>query len=195
VVDQIVDVAEESVTIRQQSHRKGLLGSAVVGKHVTDFLDLGAVLAASKENWLHSCGNARQKQSVLVAGKSGFARGLMRGVLEMSGYVVAEAEDCENTIRTANVGDTDLVVALQSGMDNSEYLKLLGSLRPSLQATIPILAIVDSTDERFISRLRTAGIHECREATDREGILEALGQMLRADTQSSVDLECAVEVA
>ena len=40
VVDQILDVAEEAVTVRQKSSRKGLLGSAVVGKRVTDFLDL-----------------------------------------------------------------------------------------------------------------------------------------------------------
>ena len=32
VVDQILDVAEEAVTVRQKSSRKGLLGSAVVGK-------------------------------------------------------------------------------------------------------------------------------------------------------------------
>lgn len=51
VVDQILDVAEEAVTVRQKSGRKGLLGSAVVGKRVTDFLDLNYVLHASTENW------------------------------------------------------------------------------------------------------------------------------------------------
>jgi hypothetical protein len=32
VVDQILDVAEDAVTVRQKTGRKGLLGSAVVGK-------------------------------------------------------------------------------------------------------------------------------------------------------------------
>jgi two-component system chemotaxis sensor kinase CheA len=49
VVDQILDIAEEAVAIRQQSSHKGLLGSAVVGKLVTDFLDLSAVLNACRE--------------------------------------------------------------------------------------------------------------------------------------------------
>ena len=50
VVDQILDVAEEAVTVRQKSSRKGLLGSAVVGKRVTDFLDLNQVIHAASES-------------------------------------------------------------------------------------------------------------------------------------------------
>lgn len=44
VVDQILDVAEEAVTVRQKTTRKGLLGSGVVGKRVADFLDLNYVI-------------------------------------------------------------------------------------------------------------------------------------------------------
>jgi two-component system chemotaxis sensor kinase CheA len=51
VVDQILDVAEEAVTVRQKSSRKGLLGSAVVGKRVTDFLDLNEVIQRAAGNW------------------------------------------------------------------------------------------------------------------------------------------------
>jgi two-component system chemotaxis sensor kinase CheA len=43
VVDEIVDIVEETVTSPLASNRVGLLGSAVVGGIVTDFLDLDAV--------------------------------------------------------------------------------------------------------------------------------------------------------
>ena len=43
VVDEIVDIVEETVTSPLASDRAGLLGSAVVGGIVTDFLDLDAV--------------------------------------------------------------------------------------------------------------------------------------------------------
>lgn len=43
VVDEIVDIVEESVTSPLGTERDGLLGSAVVGGRVTDFLDLDAV--------------------------------------------------------------------------------------------------------------------------------------------------------
>jgi two-component system chemotaxis sensor kinase CheA len=50
IVDQILDIAEEEVTVRQKSSRHGLLGSAVVGGRVTDFLDLNPVIGAA-EGW------------------------------------------------------------------------------------------------------------------------------------------------
>jgi len=49
VVDEILDVAEEVVAVRQKSSRKGLLGSAVVGEKVTDFIDLSQVIQAAAE--------------------------------------------------------------------------------------------------------------------------------------------------
>jgi two-component system chemotaxis sensor kinase CheA len=49
VVDQILDVTEEAITVRKKSNRKGLLGSAVVGNRVTDFLDLSEVVARPKK--------------------------------------------------------------------------------------------------------------------------------------------------
>jgi two-component system chemotaxis sensor kinase CheA len=49
VIDQILDVAEEAITVRKKSNRKGLLGSAVVGNRVTDFLDLNEVVARPKK--------------------------------------------------------------------------------------------------------------------------------------------------
>ena len=50
IVDQIVDVVEEAVTICRNSRRKGLLGSAVVGKRVADFLDVNYVIQAAAED-------------------------------------------------------------------------------------------------------------------------------------------------
>jgi two-component system chemotaxis sensor kinase CheA len=50
IVDQILDIAEEEITMRQKSSRRGLLGSAVVGGRVTDFLDLNPVICAA-EGW------------------------------------------------------------------------------------------------------------------------------------------------
>jgi two-component system, chemotaxis family, sensor kinase CheA len=46
VVDEVLDIVEESVAVAQSSRRPGLSGSAVVGKRVTDFLDVQAVLGA-----------------------------------------------------------------------------------------------------------------------------------------------------
>ncbi len=47
VVDRILDIAEESFAIQRQSGKKGILGSAVIGKHVTDILDVPRLIEAT----------------------------------------------------------------------------------------------------------------------------------------------------
>jgi chemotaxis protein histidine kinase CheA len=47
VVDRILDIVEESFVMQRQSGRKGMLGSAVIQKRVTDILDVPGLIAAA----------------------------------------------------------------------------------------------------------------------------------------------------
>ena len=49
VVDQILDIVQESIAVREPSQRKGMLGSAVIGGKVTDILDLQAILEEAEQ--------------------------------------------------------------------------------------------------------------------------------------------------
>lgn len=98
VVDQILDIAEEAVTVRQRTNREGLLGSAVVGKRVADFLDLDYVFAASAAAWSQSS-TAAQGKTVLVADPSAFVRAMVHNRLEMAGYRVLDAASLEESAR------------------------------------------------------------------------------------------------
>jgi len=110
VVDQILDIAEQAITVRQRSTRKGFLGSAVVGTRVADFLDVDHVLQASAGRWFQGkCSSAREK-TVLLADPSAFARGLMRGALEMSGYAVVEAGSLDEAVRGLEQHAVDAVL-------------------------------------------------------------------------------------
>ncbi|MBL8229974.1 MAG: chemotaxis protein CheW [Bryobacterales bacterium] len=90
LVDEIVDIVEDAVVARQQSAQHGLLGSAVVGQRVTDFLDLHAVIS-SDNVWANKKKAGQRALHVLVAESSQFARGLVRHSLEMAGHKVIEA--------------------------------------------------------------------------------------------------------
>ena len=48
VVDEILDIVEEEVTSRCGTSRAGLMGSAVVGGRVTDFLDIDTIAAQTR---------------------------------------------------------------------------------------------------------------------------------------------------
>jgi two-component system chemotaxis sensor kinase CheA len=110
IVDQILDIAEEAVTVRQKSSRKGLLGSGVVGKRVTDFLDLNQVIQAT-ENWVQGTDGIGNDKRILVADASAFSRGLIRAGLDMAGYQVAEAGNLDEAIRQLEKQPLNAVVA------------------------------------------------------------------------------------
>lgn len=185
VVDEILDVAEEAVTVRQKSVRKGLLGSAVVGKRVTDFLDLQEVIRAVKGDWLEGLHRAAQSRKLLVADGSGFSRGMVRGGLEMAGYVVLEAANVPEAMRALEHYKIDGVLTAVDLPDGGG-LALLAAVRgrPAL-AQIPVLAITRSPVLTQSAPLRDAGFSDCLNVFDQEAILTSVALLLSSQTSTA----------
>jgi len=179
VVDQILDVVEDTVTVRQKTARKGLLGSAVVGKRVADFLDLNEVLRAAA-NWADGGGARSSGKRVLVADASAFSRGLIRSGLDMAGYRVVEAANLEETIRNLEQQRVDVVVAaLDLPPAGSSALLAALRRRPEWEA-IPVLALADSEEQAHATSASSAGFHDCRTKFDREAMLESVSRLAAA---------------
>jgi two-component system chemotaxis sensor kinase CheA len=183
VVDQILDVAEEAVTVRQRSDRKGLLGSAVVGKKVTDFLDLNEVICAVEGKWSQSADEQTSSKKILVLDTSAFSRGMIRGNLDMAGYSVLEAGNLPEAIRKLEQQIVDVIVAnLDLETDGSSAL--LKSLRGRSEwAGIPVLALVDPSGMARASAARTAGFQECQAKFDSALVLESVARMVSSIAQ------------
>jgi len=193
VVDQILDVAEEAVTVRQKSSRKGLLGSAVVGKRVTDFLDLNEVIRASEGNWDKNPDGQGSGKRILVADASAFARGMIRSGLDMAGYVVLEAANLDEAIRRLEQQPVDVVVAALDFPPNGSSALLQAIRRRPEWEKIPILAVADSTDHVLASAVRTAGFQDCQSKIDSEAILESLAHLVSATAAAGLVPECVGE--
>jgi two-component system chemotaxis sensor kinase CheA len=48
VVDQIIDIVEERIAITRDDHTLGIHGCAVIQGHVTDLLDLRAIIESAE---------------------------------------------------------------------------------------------------------------------------------------------------
>ena len=180
VVDQILDVAEEVVTVRQRSNRAGLLGSAVVGKRITDFLDLNCVINSAGDNWSQGTGGPSSGRRVLLAEPSSFSRGLIRSGLDMAGYRVLEAGNLDDAIRQLEQQPVDLVIAaLDLPTDGSSALLAAMRLRPEWSG-IPLLALAESSAQTQSEAIRSAGFHDCQTKFDREAMLESLARLSAA---------------
>ena len=177
VVDQILDVAEEVVTVRQKSGRKGLLGSAVIGKRVTDLLDLNYVLHGTTENWFEGTSGPSNGKRILIAEASAFSRGLIRSGLDMAGYQVLEAASLDEAIRALEQQPIDIVAA---GMDlppNGSPALLAAIRRRSEWDRIPVLALTDSPGLVQAAAIRTAGFQDCQGKFDVDAMLESVSRL------------------
>jgi two-component system chemotaxis sensor kinase CheA len=58
VVEQILDVVEEKITVRNQTSRDGVLGAAVIQGKVTDLLDVHGVIRRTAPSFFDRKGAA-----------------------------------------------------------------------------------------------------------------------------------------
>jgi two-component system chemotaxis sensor kinase CheA len=180
VVDQILDVAEEAVVVRQKSSRKGLLGSAVIGKRVTDFLDLNQVIHAATESWFEGTGGSGNGKSVLVAEGSAFSRGLIRSGLDMAGYRILEAANLDEAIHGMEQQPADVVVAALD-LPPQGGSALLAAMRQRTEwQGIPVLALADSAGQAQSSAFQAAGFEDCQDKFDRGALLESVARLALA---------------
>jgi two-component system chemotaxis sensor kinase CheA len=192
VVDQILDVVEDTVTVRCKTSRKGLLGSAVVGKHVADFLDLNYVIREAADGWSDTDSSASQGKRILLVEPSAFSRGLIRSGLNMEGYQVFEATGVNEAVSELERNPVDVVVtALDLPPDGSSALISAIRARPDSTA-IPVLALADSA-EQARTHAGEPAFQDCRDRLDREGMLASLARLASAVSANASTVTVAKE--
>jgi two-component system, chemotaxis family, sensor kinase CheA len=178
VVDEILDVTEEAVTVRQESDRNGLLGSAVVGKQVTDFLDLNQVIRAVGGDWFQGTDGHASGQRILVADASAFSRSMVRSGLDMAGYVVLEAANLDEAITKLEQQPVDVVLAaLDLPPGGGSALLAVMRRRPEW-TKIPVMALADSAEQAQAAGARAAGFEDCQAKFDRVPVLESVAKLV-----------------
>jgi len=181
MVDQILDIVEDHVSIRQTAARQGLLGSAVIGKKVTDLLDLHAVIHAADDGWFASQEAQRASgATVMVAEPSPFVRGLVRTSLEMAGYRVIETDSTHGALQELERHKIDVVLAgLDLPPDNGCGLMQAMRRLPGV-AQIPALALIDNAEQAKTCREHPHGFSDYQTKFDRDAMLQSLARLASA---------------
>ncbi len=179
IVDRIVDIVDEHLTIKKKSGHPGILGSAVVGQKVTDFLDLEEVLFQNRSLWGSDAGLAK-KEVVLVADASSFSRGLLRSFLEMEGHVVIEAAHVIGAFDRLLAQPVSLVLVAPElpGGGGQELLRRIRT-NPTFSA-LPVAALAASSDQAATLRRTDSSYSAYPVRTDRESVLESIRSLASA---------------
>jgi len=130
----------------RQSDRPGLLGSAVVGQKITDFLDLQSIIQTAEQGWFDQARSTRVQATVLVAEASAFSRSLLRNTLEIAGYRVLEASSAADAMEKLGRNEVNVMLTALDLPDRSASALLeLVKTNPNLKA-LPVVALATDTD-------------------------------------------------
>ena len=186
VVDQILDIHEESIKVGSRGTQPRLSGSAVLGGKVTDFLDLPAVLRAAEQDWsAEASSHGKPSMSVLVADASAFSRGLVRNYLELAGYPVLEAVDAADALAKLDRHKVGAVVASLASHGTKRLLQQMQA-KPSLN-TIPVITV---GDRRTQDPEEAARYGASVDRFDRDGLLDSLRRLSNAlETQGKAEAQ------
>lgn len=177
LVSQLIDIEQTMVELNTSSHKEdGVLGTAVVRKHLTLFPDIYRLIEKSDPS--EKPKQREEKLRVLLAEDTSFFRQLVRGYLESGGFEVMAAENGAIALDLWNQHDFDLLVS-DLEMPVMHGWDLLKNIRKSTRnPRVPALALTSLSSEDSISRAQAVGYDRYEIKMDRGRFLTTINEML-----------------
>lgn len=188
VVDEIIDIVEEQLSIEVVSSREGVLGSAVVKGHATEVIDVGHFLPMAFADWFtrKEMRPSATAQTVLLVDDSAFFRNMLAPVLKAAGYRVTVAQSGHeglSVLRSGNQFDVVLTDIEMPDMNGFEFAEAIRADRRT--ETMPIIALSSLVSPAAIERGRQAGFHDYVAKFDRPGLIAALKEQTADMSQAA----------
>lgn len=169
VVDEIIDIVEDRISVELKADEPGLVGTAVVAGKATDVIDTAYYLTRAFSDWFGRpggsgrtrAGEGHKGQRLLLIDDSPFFRNLMRPQLSVAGYDVVTVEDAAAALRLRDEGAefdaiiSDIEMPGMSGYDLARTLRAEGRW-----TGLPLIALSTHAGERDMAEGLEAGFDE-----------------------------------
>lgn len=193
VVDEIIDIVEDRVSVELKADEPGLVGTAVVAGKATDVIDTAYYLTKAFADWFgrpgstsraankKSSGNGdgRVGQRLLLIDDSPFFRNLMRPQLSVAGYDVVVVEDAEAALRLRDDGvEFDAIISdiEMPGMNGFELARALRTDGP--WADLPMIALSTNASDRDVAEGQAAGFDQYVAKFNRDALIDTVNQAI-----------------
>jgi two-component system, chemotaxis family, sensor kinase CheA len=179
VVDEIVDIVDDSLNIELVNDRSDLVGSAVIRGRATEVVNVGHYLPLAYEDWgrAGSPKGSHATRNVLLVDDSAFFREMLTPVLKAAGYKVTSAGSAEQALDLLASGQridiliTDVEMPGQDGFELVEAIRGQGGF-----ADLPVIALSSGVSPQAIHQARKLKISEFVAKFDRSGLVSALAE-------------------
>ncbi|MFL6813392.1 MAG: chemotaxis protein CheW [Bradyrhizobium sp.] len=177
VVDEIIDIVEEKLTIEVTGQQDGILGSAVIKGQATEVIDVGHFLPMAFADWFSrkEMRSSASAQSVLLVDDSAFFRNMLAPVLKAAGYRVRVAPNAQEGLMALRSGQSFDIVLTDIEMPDMNGFEFAETIRADQHlSSMPIIALSSMVSPASIERGRQAGFHDYVAKFDRPGLIAAL---------------------
>ncbi len=183
VVDEIVDIVEETLSVELSSDRPGMLGSSIVAGKATDIIDAGHYLTRAFGDWFQAKSHAplgrEGGRRVLLVDDSPFFRNLLTPLLAVAGYEVTTAENGDEALKLCEQGrDFDIIISdiEMPGMNGFEFAETVR--KNARWQNTPLVALSSHTSQEDLDRGRAVGFTDYVPKFDRDALLATLSETL-----------------
>lgn len=181
VVDQIVDIVEDTLDIEVVSDRPGILGSAIVKGEATEIIDVGHFLPLAFADWFRRKDPRATdtRRNLLFVEDSAFFRNMLVPVLKAAGYNVTTATGGQEALAILKAGSPFEAVVTDLDMPDMDGIALAAAIRADKKlAVIPLIALSSVATDDAVARVRHAGFHDFVAKFDRQGLIAALKEQI-----------------
>jgi two-component system chemotaxis sensor kinase CheA len=182
LVDEIVDIVEDRLSIEMSGKRAGYMGSAIVAGKSTDIVDTAHYLTQAYPDWFGAMDRSAGAKTdsgkrLLLVDDSPFFRNLLAPLLSTAGYEVTTAESGDQALGLCESGrDFDVIVSdiEMPGMDGFEFCEKVR--KNSRWQETPLVALTSRTGPDDLDRGRKVGFTDYIAKLDRDALLRTLSE-------------------
>ena len=183
LMSQVVDISETPLRLNAETcMQDGLLGTAIINKKITLFLDIYRLIERVEPEWFserrHASPPPKEKRRILLVEDSIFLRQLEKRYLESDGYEVIIAENGRQGLEVLDEFDFDLIVSdiEMPIMDGWEFMKSVRKIKAYKK--IPSIAVTSLDSPEVAERAKKIGFNAYQVKIDREALLTEVSELL-----------------
>lgn len=186
LVDEIVDIVEDVVSLNIASTQPGILGSAIIGGKSMEVLNASHFVTTVFQQFFGQqdkpkITHTKQRQNrLLLVDDSAFFRNMLTPMLTSAGYEVtacSSAEEalelCHNSNDAVDVIISDIEMPGKNGFEFAESVKA-----GTRWSHVPMIALSSHVSAKHLERGKQVGFVEYCAKLDREALLATLSQAL-----------------
>jgi len=193
MVDEIVNVVEDVLTVSLRGDRPGFLGTAIVNGRATAIIDAGFWLKRAFADWFAPGTGARNRRpSVLVVEDSAFFRGLLMPTLSAAGFELVAVPDAIAALKLRDAGRMfDLILSdiEMPEMDGFAFAAAVRAGGPWRE--LPMIALSGRSSPADVERGRQAGFDDHVSKLDQGALLSAIAERLGQPAASGAPTHAA----